>query len=304
MRYLITHGHIFKNAGSTFDDSLQNAFAEAFYDHRDDAAMLSGGAKYLNKLILSRPDLLALSSHHLCNPLPISDEYVCLPVYFIRHPIERILSVYSFERKQNADTPGAIAAAKYSLLDYIKWRFDSQRHLVISNYQVAYIGAQHQITLQKPAGLKELKACIAKHQQENCFFGVVDEFGKSFSKFRSYVKEYFPDIEFNYKIQNVTSADSYGDKLVNATRQLEPVLDLLYSMNTYDLALYDYIKALYSIDDTPSVGPVIEPDVSQQQIDALSMESIEITNENLESSVSREIGKPKEILTNLPGASK
>lgn len=265
MRYLITHGHIFKNAGSTFDHALEKAFGESFLDHRDDEAMRQGGAKYLNQLILDNPELKAISSHHLCNPLPVSSNYTCLPVYFIRHPIERIISVYSFERRQNGETPGAVAAAKYDLLDYIKWRFDSERQLVISNYQVAYIGAQRLVTPQKPAGAKELKNCIQKHQSGHCFFGIVDEFDESFRRYREFIAPFFPDMEFAYEIQNVTSRSSFRNKLRAATLQLEPVLDLLYAMNAYDMALYDYVKAAYAAAAEPEPEP--EPGTTESSPD-------------------------------------
>ena len=257
MRYLITHGHIFKNAGSTFDHALEKAFGASFLDHRDDDAMRQGGANHLNQLILDNPELKAISSHHLCNPLPASSDYTCLPVYFVRHPIERIISVYSFERRQNGETPGAVAAAKYNLLDYINWRFDSDRHLVISNYQVAYIGAQRLVTPKKPAGVKELKSCIQKHQSGNCFFGIVDEFDESFRRYREFIAPFFPDTEFNYEIQNVTSRSSFHNKFRAATVQLEPVLDVLYAMNAYDMALYDYVKATYAAEPEPEPEPEI-----------------------------------------------
>ena len=246
MRYINTHGHIFKNAGTTFDHALEDTFAQNFLDHRDDDAMRNGGADYLNRLICETPDLKAISSHHLCNPLPISDKYTCLPIYFIRHPIERIISVYSFERKQNGETPGAEAAAKYTLLDYIKWRFDSKRQLVISNYQVAYIGQHQKYQTIKPVGINELKTCLSKHMKGEFFFGVVDEFEKSFKQFKQFIAPYFPDSQFNYEIKNVNSSDSFDEKLKKAIEALSPVLDQLYAHNAYDLALYDYVKAYYS----------------------------------------------------------
>jgi hypothetical protein len=134
--------------------------------------------------------------------------------------------------------------------------------LVISNYQVAYIGAQYEVTAQKPVGVKELKSCIAKHKQGHCFLGVVDEFGKSFNMFCQHIKEYFPDTNFSYITQNVTSSASFDEKLKAAVSQLEPVLDLLYGMNTFDLALYSYIKAIYSINDTPSIEQLVPEDTA------------------------------------------
>ena len=37
MRNVILHYHLFKNAGSTLDWSLQRQFGAGFVDHRDDA---------------------------------------------------------------------------------------------------------------------------------------------------------------------------------------------------------------------------------------------------------------------------
>ena len=41
-RHVLIHAHLFKNAGTTFDFSLQRSFGEQFVDHRDDAGWHAG----------------------------------------------------------------------------------------------------------------------------------------------------------------------------------------------------------------------------------------------------------------------
>ncbi len=111
-RIIIAHGHIFKNAGTTFDYSLERNFGKRFVDHRDDAPMRKKGSKYLKNYLKENKHLQAISSHHMCYPFPNLPETKIIPAYFFRHPIERIRSVYNFERKQKSGTPGAINAKK------------------------------------------------------------------------------------------------------------------------------------------------------------------------------------------------
>lgn len=70
MRTVIAHGHIFKNAGTTFDWSLLQNFQADFLDHREDEIMRRKGAEHVRDLLTELPSLKALSSHHLCHPLP------------------------------------------------------------------------------------------------------------------------------------------------------------------------------------------------------------------------------------------
>jgi len=114
MRTFIAHGHIFKNAGATFDWALGRNFGEGFCDHRDDERMRLEGAPYLVQYLQDNPHIDAISFHHVCVTSGIEGIDI-VPVYMLRHPIERIVSVYNFERKQASSTPGAIAAKNVTL---------------------------------------------------------------------------------------------------------------------------------------------------------------------------------------------
>ena len=62
MRHILLHGHIFKNAGTTFDWSLERSFGEAFLDHREDKVMRERGGRHLAALVDDRPALRAFSA--------------------------------------------------------------------------------------------------------------------------------------------------------------------------------------------------------------------------------------------------
>ena len=242
MRYIITHGHIFKNAGTTFDSALEKAFGEDFCDHRDDKDMRLGGAEYLKQFILERPNLKAISSHHMCNPLPESDQFKCIPVYFVRNPIERIISVYNFERKQETGSLGAEMASKLSLVDYVRWRMTPDAPKVIFDYQTAYIGRMRNIKPSERVSNTMLRRAIRLLEEDKIYVGTVERFDESFQYIADKLKPFFPDVEFLYERMNVNNNSKIHDKYLRALEQLAPVLPEVINKNAYDMALYEAVN--------------------------------------------------------------
>lgn len=242
MRYIITHGHIFKNAGTTFDSALEKAFGKDFCDHRDDKAMRQGRAEYLKQFILDNPNLKAISSHHLCNPLPESDDFKCIPVYFVRNPIERIISVYNFERKQKTGSLGAEMASKLSLDEYVCWRMTPEVPKVIFNYQTAYIGSRRKLHPADKVDYKMFQRAIQRVVKEDIYVGTVERFEESFQYIASQLKAFFPKADLMYIKKNVNNSHSLENKYLRALEKLAPVLSKVINGNAYDLALYEAIN--------------------------------------------------------------
>lgn len=238
MRYVITHGHIFKNAGSTFDYALERAFGKDFCDHRDDKDMLRGGAEYLKKFILDNPKIKAISSHHMCNPLPVSDEFQCIPIYFVRNPIDRVLSVYNFERKQKKGTRGAEMASKLSLEEYVRWRMSPEAPKVIFDYQTAYIGRTKNLRPNDSVTTEMLQRALGVVIKQKALVGTVERFGESFDYITQHLSSYFPGVNFKYEKKNVANNASSKEKFQQAVIQLGQVLGDVISRNAFDMALY------------------------------------------------------------------
>jgi len=245
MRVVIAHGHIFKNAGTSFDWALRRNFGKNFCDHRNDIAMRKGRSEYLGDFLRGADNLTAISSHHLCDVSQIKDISIH-PVYFVRHPILRSLSVYNFERCQKSDTPGAVAAKKYCFRDYVKWRMDLSVGGTLRNYQTNYISHFQNGKFNREADFESLALAVMR-LQENVSIGVVDEFDKSMVVIESRLKKYFPNLDLSYIKQNE------GDKRPSSTNRNEFTLnyisdelgevfgELLYA-NHLDMVLYREAK--------------------------------------------------------------
>ncbi|UHQ55864.1 sulfotransferase family 2 domain-containing protein [Microbulbifer sp. YPW16] len=241
MRLVITHGHIFKNAGTTFDWALRRYFGDAFCDHRDDMPMRSRGVEYLQEFLEENPGIQALSSHHMCNTSGL-EGIKSLPVFFLRHPLLRALSVYSFERKQNSETPGAKAAKKYSFKDYVQWRMEPKVGRTIRDYQVAYLASGPKVSNARNVGLNHLSSA-AKRFGDGSLVGLVEDFDRSMTVIEQELGKHFPNIDLSYLRQNTGRAVKGEQRNINyIANELGEVFDLLVENNSFDLALYRMAK--------------------------------------------------------------
>ena len=241
MREIIAHYHIFKNAGTTFDALLEQNFGDGFCDHRDDESMRKGRGGYLKNYLLEHGHLSAISSHHMCCPLPDIDNVRFHPVIFLRHPIERAASVYHFEKAQQAETPGAIHAKKYKFREYIEWRMDLNVAGVIRDYQTK--------TILGKTGRPKLKLDRADAEKaiaelrSNYLAGCVENFDNSLSQFAEKLGGYFPRFNVDYQARNVNSQNikmPLSEKLDAIKDELADIYDRLVEANQCDLLVWQY----------------------------------------------------------------
>ena len=240
MRNVIVHGHIFKNAGSSFDWSLERSFGSAFLDHRDDLAMRQGRAAHLAQLLRDAPDLVALSSHFLCYPLPEIEELCFHPVYLLRHPIERLASVYAFERRQDADTRGARAAKEKTFVDYVAWRLRKDVQRTLRDYQVSNVVGLHDVPSEVACCADWIRTAFDRIDACDCV-GVVDRYDESMIVFEARLSPVFPGIDLAYVAQNVSAVRQAAALSARVRTVLDDLGELAAEAighNTYDLALY------------------------------------------------------------------
>jgi hypothetical protein len=257
MRHIVLHGHIFKNAGSSFDWSLARSFGDNFLDHRDDRAMRRHGAGHLEEVLNARPELRALSSHHLCYPRPDMDGVVFHPVYLLRHPIDRVDSVYAFERRQKAETPGAIAAKRKKFRDYVAWRMLDEVPRTIRDYQTCNVSGNHDRNPKSQVPADWLRRSLNHLGGVECV-GVVDRYDESMVVFEQLLRKHFPDIDLAYIRQNTTRrfgrARSLEERVAAVLDKLGSLAPVVIANNSLDLALYRHAnqrldRALAAIGD-------------------------------------------------------
>ena len=245
-RIVILHNHIFKNAGTTIDWALQRNFGDAFVDHRDDQLMRQGKS-YLEYYLLDNKQIKALSSHHLSLPVPELVGVRMMIMMMFRHPIERVTSVYKFEREQELlSTPGVIHAKKYALGEYIVWRMRPDVGPTIRNFHVRKTLpsnklSQELITEQDMVAAKQFVKSIE-------LLGLVERFDESMVLFEDNLKTIFPSIDLSYVAQNVgqEASEEKGARLERLKTEIgNEIFELLLNNNLQDLQLLAFVEEAF-----------------------------------------------------------
>lgn len=243
-RIVITHVHIFKNAGTTFDWILKKNFDQNFLDHRKPMEMRKGGSEYLKKIYIDTPDLVAVSSHHIpFSPIEIENEDMeVLPVYFMREPVDRALSVYKFEKKQkNIQNEGTSMAKELDFREYVRWSLAERKSRTLRNMNTLYASG-----LRRVSGEVELEHAYM-NLSSTPLMGVVDRFDESMVVFEEALMTYFPNIDLSYIAQNVNQREkkSLSEKVDEIKELLGTELyEKVKTINANDLKLYKYANSL------------------------------------------------------------
>ena len=245
---LILHYHLFKNAGTSVDQMLKKNFGDK-WDHAEFRG--PGAGKTTNKPLVEahlkeRPHLLAFSSHTALLPLPEIDQPV-FPIFFIRHPIDRVKSAYSFERRQVADTHGARLAKEQDFAGYIRHLLDDPRQRQARNFQTSRLACN-----EPPDKGTELQRAL-RALDALPFVGSVEEYDKSVLRLQERLAEASPGFKAMVVHANKTQAPNES-----LTQRLEVIEDFigtkLYTAmldaNADDLVLFEKVRALYQT--TPS----------------------------------------------------
>ena len=238
-RLVILHNHLFKNAGTTIDWSLGRELGSAFVDHRDDAGMQQG-ARYLEGYLRDNPAMAGLSTHHLTFPLPEIVGVRLAVLTMFRHPIERVTSVYAFERKQvTSRNPGPVKAREATLADYIEWRLEPLVGPTIRNFHVIKCLPPRALPLDPPDSSEFAQALAFARSVD--LLGIVERFDESMVLFEEALRPHFPRIDLSYVAQNVgQSAALSGAQRIAELREAigDALFARLEAVNAPDLALY------------------------------------------------------------------
>jgi len=241
-RPVILHFHLFKNAGTSVDKILKNNFKNRW-----------GEVEGLNRRKLDTEDLIqfiranpgydAISSHTAVISVPELDDINILPIVFMRHPIDRIRSAYDFERKQDAQTPGAIKAKEGDFKHYMEWRISTPTPWQVSDFHAFRFKDFHKFT---PAKQRE-KFLDASLSAIDAFplVGTVEEFEFSMMEFERLLTPHFPNFKTEKVQENVTSEQGLSiDQKLEAFRDRigAKTYQKLLDINIDDMKLYEYVK--------------------------------------------------------------
>jgi hypothetical protein len=231
---VIVHYHIFKNGGSTIDYALEREFGVDFQTlHGPNPTSVMTRSDLLHFLD-DHPRLRAVSSHHLRYPTLRGGNSAVIDACMLRHPLDRLLSVYSYLRTRHLvpDDPLCRAARQLEIQPFFAFCLERYPSWV-RNVQVAWLNSSGDSENNLDGALAELK--------EINLLGTLDQFDESLSTWEYTLAPIFPGISLHYLAQNLTRspAATLESRLETLRHQFGPGLfDELSSENALGLELF------------------------------------------------------------------
>lgn len=197
-RPVLCHFHIFKNAGTSLDGALEREFGRAFAAHDGPRANYCLSPEEVRAFVEPRPALRAFSSHQVRFPLPEIPGLAWLPAILLRHPLDRVGSVYRFERKQRGSSPGSRAAKEHDLAGYVRWRLGQGSHNLLCDFQTAFLSSNPAI------GPRRAELPLALERLEPApLLGTVERMDESLACGEAALRAWFPGLDLSYRRRNV-----------------------------------------------------------------------------------------------------
>ena len=243
MRTVIFHYHLFKNAGTSIDETLKRNFPGDGWVTKEFPAHPQKNHQELISWIKEKRNAICFSSHTAMLPPPAIEDVRVFPVIFVRHPLDRIVSAYAFERKQNIQGFGAVLARNTSLAGYIETRLALPGDRQCRNFHVHrfahYARDDSKIELQRAAAALE----------ELPFVGIVEEFSKSLNCLQEIlINEGFEGVKLESIRRNVSKSTqlSLEDKIAIMRAKIgESLYAKVEDANREDLTFYDKAKEIF-----------------------------------------------------------
>jgi hypothetical protein len=240
----LIHYHIFKNAGTSFEWALQQTFGPGF---RQFDSKIPGGRilpRDIARLAKREPQLVAISSHQAMPPAPRILSRKVLTSILIRDPIARIGSIYSFERAQKTETPGAVKAKELDFKNYVEWRLQTSP-AAICNYQVYFCSGRKHGAAE--CGQRDLEAAIIRLDAIDVV-GTVRRYDEWLALAEAVLRQHAEKLTLasaHHNRSRPKSAISEAEILERLTRELGSSLtEELLQRNELDMCLHQVADAL------------------------------------------------------------
>lgn len=240
LRPVVIHYHLFKNAGTSVDSTLKANFG-ATWTSIEREPILTPAA--LRQFLSQRPWVSVVSSHTAQLPPPRLPGTEFIPVLFLRHPLDRVRSIYDFERRQQLDAPAPNKAKEVDLAGYVEWRLrraEENGDHSIANFQV------QRLAPSGSGGHGLARAIAAANALE--FVGLVEAYEDSIGRLQEVLSARFPRVELRSERANATPgrAQSMAERLERLEHDLgTETFERLRQANTADLALWTHVRGSY-----------------------------------------------------------
>ncbi len=239
LRRVIFHYHLFKNAGTSVDAILRSNFSNQWVAREFGPMQHHENIAAVGDWIRLEPRAIAFSSHTAMLPPPKCEGIEVFPLLFIRHPLDRVASVYAFERKQGLaghEGYGPILARNSSLAGFVDVLLATPEHRQIRNFQTARLSQN----FPNSNGHEHEHAKQALYTLP--FVGIVDLFEQSVDAMIDWLAPSFPG--FRPFSVHCNRAEERGaelqQRILDLEREIGPELfQKLIEANSLDLELYE-----------------------------------------------------------------
>jgi len=155
---------------------------------------------HLARFVAEHASVQAISSHHIRYPKPVLPNTVVFDWCFLRHPLDRLQSVYSYFQRIDSDDPLCRLARLETSRVFFKKLIESAPHLV-SNVQVTFLANGGAFT--RPADTPDVEAA-ADIFGKMAIPGLVEKFDESLVAAEYFLKPAFPRLKLDYSPKNVS----------------------------------------------------------------------------------------------------
>jgi hypothetical protein len=192
---------MFKNGGSTIEAVLQREFRGHFATAHGSHANCALDDQDISAFLGAHLNVAALSSHHLRYPLPVMRHTVLFDCCFLRHPLDRLQSIYTYLRAEpRRDDPVWVLSQSLGPREFMMKLIEDSPHFV-SNAQTLLIATAGAFT--RP--LDEMDLSRAKEVlRQMSMPGLVEMFDESLVAAEHFLGPAFPRLRLHYVAQNVT----------------------------------------------------------------------------------------------------
>jgi len=199
MRCVLLHYHIFKNAGTTIEEALERSFGAEF--SRIETPNSEGLVYHpdILRFLDQNPRVKAISSHQIRHPVPAAPGFLFLDVCILRHPVDRVRSIYDFYHSRPAPGDPLSDLAQGSMGAFVAGLVRTQQ-LHIKNVQVNLLACFGDS--DEP---EEKDLLVALDRVRGAAFpGVVDCFNRSMVAAEYSLRPIFPELDCARPAENVT----------------------------------------------------------------------------------------------------
>ncbi len=246
---VLLHFHIFKNAGNTIQWIFEKNFSsDVVRIDIENGKFMS--QKFVLNYLKNHPKLKFFSSHQIRFPLPESNIFQFIPILFLRHPLDRIYSIYNFNRTRPLDWIYSIynfnrirplknrisieKAKSLNFNEFVEWLLRKTND--ISNLQTRFVSNR------MDEELNDNDFQIAKNRLKNCtILGIVDRFDESLVSSLPLLSKWYKNLKMTYESQNFTKNrnENFEERLEEIKSKLKDgVINEFYENNDFDFQLY------------------------------------------------------------------